>query len=242
MLNFLFVIIFIIFFSCAPAVNLAITPEAPNRPDVAVNYKALKMIKSIAVLPFVNSVKKEGNLLPSPPFHENTNEKSFPYQNDGEVISDAIAKELIRSFKYKIIDRENVEAILKEQAFQLSGAVDDVTAVKAGEIAGVDAIVVGKVNLCFYGKQWKAYAGSYAFQEIAYANISFKLLNVISGETIMMFSHEINAKNLMSNQVVINNDKVLEDLSYYKKDIPDMDMVIRRIAEIAVQEIVNPKE
>ena len=47
---------------------------------------------------------------------------------------------------YEIIDRANIETILKEQAFQLSGIVDEETAVKIGKMVGVDAIWTGSVK------------------------------------------------------------------------------------------------
>ena len=47
---------------------------------------------------------------------------------------------------YEIIDRANIETILKEQAFQLSGIVDEETAVRIGKMVGVDAIWTGNVT------------------------------------------------------------------------------------------------
>ncbi len=47
---------------------------------------------------------------------------------------------------YEIMDRANIETILNEQAFQLSGIVDDETAVRIGKLVGVDAIWTGNVE------------------------------------------------------------------------------------------------
>lgn len=47
---------------------------------------------------------------------------------------------------YEIIDRTNIETLLNEQAFQLSGIVDEETAVRIGKMVGVDAIWTGNVT------------------------------------------------------------------------------------------------
>jgi len=47
---------------------------------------------------------------------------------------------------YSIVDRSQLDMIRKEQKFQLSGEVDDATAVSIGKFAGASAIVTGKIN------------------------------------------------------------------------------------------------
>ncbi len=46
---------------------------------------------------------------------------------------------------YRLIEREQVDKVLKEQNFQLAGGVDKDQAVKLGKILGVDALVMGSV-------------------------------------------------------------------------------------------------
>jgi hypothetical protein len=48
--------------------------------------------------------------------------------------------------RYQVVDRAKVEKILKEQHFQLSGAVDPSQAVEIGKILGVDALLFGNVT------------------------------------------------------------------------------------------------
>jgi len=45
----------------------------------------------------------------------------------------------------RVVDREHLQVILEEQKLQLSGVVDDATAVRVGEIAGAQAILTGTV-------------------------------------------------------------------------------------------------
>lgn len=45
----------------------------------------------------------------------------------------------------RIVDREHIQAILQEQKLQLSGVVDDATAVSVGQLVGAQAILTGTV-------------------------------------------------------------------------------------------------
>jgi Curli production assembly/transport component CsgG/EF hand len=45
-----------------------------------------------------------------------------------------------------VMDRANLDSLLKEQNFELSSVVDEETALEAGKIAGLDFIVVGSVS------------------------------------------------------------------------------------------------
>jgi len=47
---------------------------------------------------------------------------------------------------YTIIDRSQLERVRQEQRYQLSGEVDDTTAVSIGKIAGADIIIIGGVD------------------------------------------------------------------------------------------------
>jgi hypothetical protein len=47
---------------------------------------------------------------------------------------------------YTIIDRSELDRVRKEQNFQLSGEVDDETAVSIGKFSGADIIVTGRVD------------------------------------------------------------------------------------------------
>jgi hypothetical protein len=45
----------------------------------------------------------------------------------------------------RVVDRENMEAIIREQQLQLSGAIDQNTAVQVGELVGAQALLTGTV-------------------------------------------------------------------------------------------------
>jgi TolB-like protein len=72
-----------------------------------------------------------------------------PFEGKGEakVFADAVTQTMITKLvnlrRFKVIEREEIDKVMKEQKFQTSGVVDDKTAVKLGKVTGADAIIVG---------------------------------------------------------------------------------------------------
>ncbi|MDQ1331051.1 MAG: hypothetical protein QG578_1316 [Thermodesulfobacteriota bacterium] len=62
-------------------------------------------------------------------------------------LADSVIHEFSQSSKYEVIDRGNMNKILGEQKFQMSGCVAQECKVEAGQILGVGKIVNGSVGL-----------------------------------------------------------------------------------------------
>lgn len=62
-------------------------------------------------------------------------------------ITDKIAEELVNAKKYSVLDRANVEQVLKEREFQVSGLVQDSDIKEAGKYLGADFVVTSRVSL-----------------------------------------------------------------------------------------------
>jgi len=67
-------------------------------------------------------------------------------QIEADALSDRLRSELFNSGKYKVIERDNMDKIMEEQAFQQSGCTSDECIVEMGEILGVEQIIVGSVS------------------------------------------------------------------------------------------------
>jgi hypothetical protein len=69
---------------------------------------------------------------------------------DAAAISDYITGhltvEFINSQKYDMLERRRIDQVLNEQKFQMSGMVDDTTAVEIGKILGADAVLFGNIE------------------------------------------------------------------------------------------------
>ena len=62
-------------------------------------------------------------------------------------LTDSIILELVKEGKYEVIDRNNMDKILKEWEFQQSGCVARECAVEAGKMLGVGKVIIGSVNI-----------------------------------------------------------------------------------------------
>jgi TolB-like protein len=63
----------------------------------------------------------------------------------GEAIAGMLMTDLINGKVFQVIERSEVDRMMNEMAFQVSGAVDANTAKRIGEILGVDILVFGTV-------------------------------------------------------------------------------------------------
>jgi TolB-like protein len=61
-------------------------------------------------------------------------------------LADSVIHEFSKSNKYEIIDRGNINKILKDHKFQISGCVPQDCKIEAGQILGVAKIVYGSVS------------------------------------------------------------------------------------------------
>lgn len=74
-------------------------------------------------------------------------QSDFGIRDDlGRALSDVLVDRLVQDGKFTVIERSQLDKILKEQNFSNSDRADPSTAAKIGKIAGVDAIVIGSVS------------------------------------------------------------------------------------------------
>jgi len=68
--------------------------------------------------------------------------------NEAGVIADDLASKLQQSGKFRVMERSQMQQILKEQNFQQSGSCDQgQCAVEMAKLLGIDRIVIGSVGL-----------------------------------------------------------------------------------------------
>jgi len=117
-IHFTFILVLILFLSnCAPRM---ITYETFRPPK----YDVIK-VKTLGVLDLA------------------------PYQDQadsGKIIANAIVSKLFPTGFYKLVERSQLERIIRENQFNLSGYVDEKTASEIGKLIGADAVVVGEVT------------------------------------------------------------------------------------------------
>jgi curli biogenesis system outer membrane secretion channel CsgG len=67
-------------------------------------------------------------------------------RNLGQAATDELATQLVRSGAFTVVERQQIDAILREQHFGLSGAVNANTAAEIGKILGVQAVLLGSIT------------------------------------------------------------------------------------------------
>lgn len=64
----------------------------------------------------------------------------------GEAAQDMLITELVKSGRFTVVDRERLDALMREKNLSLSGDIDPRTAVQAGKLLGVEYIIFGNVT------------------------------------------------------------------------------------------------
>jgi curli biogenesis system outer membrane secretion channel CsgG len=131
------------------------------------------------------------------PFEDNT---SLGESKAGEAASAMILGVLSRSGRFIIVERSNLEEVISEQALGQSGAITLESAVQAGRISGVQAIVLGSVESLDYSynrkdldsekKDW----GISLMGSRGFAEINCRLVDVVTGE--ILFSGRASGSHL----------------------------------------------
>jgi len=102
--------------------------------------------------------------------------------SEAMVLTDELRSVLVQSGNYIVVERSNMESILQEQGFQLSGCTSTECAVEAGKLLGVEKMVTGSV-----GKIGELY------------NINVRLFDVGTGqiENTVSNKHEGSVEDLL---------------------------------------------
>ena len=90
-------------------------------------------------------------------------------QDDAKFVIGELEHALLNSNKYKIVDRNRLDEVRKEQRFQLSGDVSDESAVSIGQMSGATIVITGDIASIEANK-----------------TLSIKALDVRTGEIITM--------------------------------------------------------
>lgn len=62
-------------------------------------------------------------------------------------LTDSVRREIVKSGRFEVMDRGNMDKVMREQALQMTGCTSKECAVEAGQLLGVGKIIVGSVSL-----------------------------------------------------------------------------------------------
>ena len=114
----------------------------------------------------------------------------YSWYQAGEAAQDMFVTELVKSGKYRVIDREQLDALMAEKNLSLSGEIDPKTAVKAGKLLGVEYFVTGaltELGVVDRGARVPGWGGMPSVRvgsQKMDAAIDARLINTASGEIV----------------------------------------------------------
>lgn len=116
----------------------------------------------------------------------------------GRIVS-LLETELVKLKRFNVIERQQLDAILREQGLTLSGFLSGVGGAKAGEVKGLDAIITGKVTeyhtvpeesySSYTDKKGKFYQ-TYSLELKTRVEVGIKMIDVTSGEILLAESKD----------------------------------------------------
>jgi curli biogenesis system outer membrane secretion channel CsgG len=115
---------------------------------------------------------------------KNKADNQWWYHGGAQAAQDVFVTELFKSGKFRVVDREQLEAIMQEKGLTLSGDIDPKTAMKIGKLLGVNYLLTGAVteygNTDVGGGGGGVFAGKRKFV----AALNARLINVSTGEIV----------------------------------------------------------
>jgi curli biogenesis system outer membrane secretion channel CsgG len=105
-------------------------------------------------------------------------------------VSDILVNRLVQTGTYSVIERSQLEAILKEQDLGASGRVDAGTAAEIGRILGVQAVIIGSITQ-FDLERKSSGGGAFGIsvsndETEAYVKLSARVVNTTTAEIMMV--------------------------------------------------------
>jgi curli biogenesis system outer membrane secretion channel CsgG len=79
-------------------------------------------------------------------FKNKASHYSWSWYDAGRGAQDMLVTELVKTGRYRVIEREQLAAIMREKNLSLSGDVDPRTAVQIGKMLGVEYLIAGAVT------------------------------------------------------------------------------------------------
>jgi curli biogenesis system outer membrane secretion channel CsgG len=77
---------------------------------------------------------------------KNKAENQWWYNSGAAAAQDVFVTELVKSGKFRVIDREQLAALMEEKNMSLAGDIDAATAIKAGKLLGCQYFLTGAVT------------------------------------------------------------------------------------------------
>lgn len=113
--------------------------------------------------------------------------------NGGQSIADLLTSKLFESGKFEVLERAQLDRIMREHALNLSGAIDERTAAEVGKLIGATTLISGNVSNYKYDlkttySDWKTLEGkqfrTWTKTGTAKVTVTFKVIGLHTGKIL----------------------------------------------------------
>lgn len=121
---------------------------------------------------------------------KNKADNQWWWHGGAEAAQDVFVTELVKSGKFRVVEREQLEALMREKGLTLSGDVDPSTAVKVGKLLGVNYLLTGAVteygvtDKSAHGRSVGRLPGFSAGKRSFVAALNARLIDTSTGEIV----------------------------------------------------------
>jgi curli biogenesis system outer membrane secretion channel CsgG len=147
---------------------------------------AVSLMLAVALVGAPSSVFAQAKIRIAVSNFENNSTWSWWGDNLGRAAADELATQLVQTGKFTVIERAQLDAILREQNLGASGAVTSATAAKVGKLLGVQLLLTGSIT-AFSIKRTsiglRGIGGSYSNAE---SKVDARLVNTETGEVMIV--------------------------------------------------------
>jgi len=155
----------------------------------------------------------------------------------GDGMADMLVTALVKTGRYRVMERAEMEKLLKEQQLGMSGITTPESAAKAAKVLGVELAVIGAVTEFGYKKQSTGGAlkkigiGASVSKQSATVGIDVRLVNTSSSEILA-------AENVRKENSKTGGSFTNEDISFDTQAQFD-ETLVGKAARAAIEDIVK---
>jgi curli biogenesis system outer membrane secretion channel CsgG len=104
--------------------------------------------------------------------------------NIGQMVSSMLVTELVKDGTYKVVERNQMQGVLKEQKLANSGTVSSADAAKIGKVLGVSAIVTGSVYEYQVSSRKKGILGIGSKKTTGKVSLNARMIDTMTGDIL----------------------------------------------------------
>lgn len=162
---------------------------------------------------------------------ENNSTWAWWGDNLGAAAADELATQLVQSGKYTVLERRELDNILREQNLGASGAVTPATAAKVGKLLGVQLMLTGSITAFSVKRTTIGIRGIGGTYMNAESKVDARLVNVETGEVMVVATGQGNKRMGGGYFKGINAEQTFDQGAAQEALRPAVEQVVAKMVE-----------